>query len=84
MNRRRGRGGQGQKRGQKQKNRVSSREEGGGGFMVKESRIHLKVNRNSLAPFRETSVTLGGGGGGACCRGQRANVNVGAATHFIC
>lgn len=50
-------------------------------MLVKESRIHLKVNRNSLAPFTGTSVTLGGG---AFHRGQRANVNARAATHFIC
>lgn len=57
--------------------------EGGERLLLKESRIHLKVNRNSLAPFRGTSVTPGGGGG-AFRGGQRDNVNAGAATHFKC
>lgn len=85
------RGGQGQRKKKKRGRRIGraagrrwwkeGAREGGWRLLVKESRIHLKVNRNSLAPFTGTSVTLGGG---AFHRGQRANVNARAATHFIC
>lgn len=49
---------------------------GGGCSLVEDSWIHLKVNRNSLAPFGGTSVILRGGASGL--------INAGATTRFIC
>ena len=57
------RGGQRQRGGERGRRKAwAAGREGGWRLLVKESRIHLKVNRNSLAPFTGTSVTLGGGG----------------------
>lgn len=68
-------GGQGQKNRKKEGQRKNRAEQqggdsgSGGDLLVKETRMHLKVNRNSLTLFRGTAVTLGLGGGDVGAKG---------------